>query len=374
MIVPDDILLLSRTAKKNPLLKAEEEKDLARKIAGSRVDLWKSVFSYPPYRHAMISFLIPLLPKTEGSEAGFDLQTMIEQKISGFSDIEHAANFIAQGDPGLLLFEKLNSQWKRVNPFGKRKPSKNSKVFLKYQEDLKTLAANHRAHKEKFWKANIRLALSLTKKYDHGMVPFADLLHEALIGLMTAVERFNPEREIRFSTYATWWVRHALGRFLANHGRTVRWPAHIVSAFNKLKNARSKIIYQGQYPTVEVLSKNSGISINKIERICSLSLLHPLSLEEPRPWMDGEMLKDSIVDENSSIDEGHFVSKLYFEHLKNEIQNLPGIEGDIIFKRFGLSGNEPMTLREIAQQHSLSRERIRQLEVQAIKRLREIAK
>lgn len=390
MYIYDDIKLIVQNARAVPLFTPKEERALARAIAETRIDLWENTLSY----HAFCPYMIDLArPELESIlnrasvKRTVDLSSLDElrqyaemarqqKKLKLFTSRKNdVARVISDIDRGLEVFDKVNREIRKDNPFGRPKPPKNSRKFPDYLDALDAKLKAHRKLKERFWRANIRLAVSLTKKYDHGMIPFADMMQEALIGLMTAVERFDYKKGFRFSTYATWWVRHALNRFLANHGRTVRWPAHVVTDFEHLKTTRNKIINRGERPTVELLAEESGIKLKRVERIVGLRTIQPISFDAALVGFDrSETLADRIADEKLAIDETSPNIDPALDRIKSEIYGLPGIEGDVLIKRFGLDGKAPLTLREIAEQHSLSRERIRQLENRGLDRLREIVR
>lgn len=385
MFIIEDIKLILDNARKVELFTPKQERELAKKIADSRADLWEHVLSDAAACPFIIEMVYPKLEeilKRGSIRRDIDPTPLIndflnQAKLARTRSCSNkkiresrkdAALLIAKIDTGLEGFSEVYEQLKSKRPFGMSSRPRNSLKFPKYLEGIEKRLDIHRRYKNRFWQSNIRLAISLTKKYDHGMIPFADMLHEGLIGLMTAVERFDVERGYRFSTYATWWVRHALNRFMANHGRTIRWPAHVVSDFEHLKRTREKILRRGDQVTPDLLIKESGMKPVRVHRILKLRTIQPISLEQDLPGLDGLTVADRLYDEKFSIDENLIDPAI--DRIKEKVYNLPGIEGDILVKRFGLDGTSPKTLQEIAKDHDLSRERIRQLENRGLKRLR----
>lgn len=388
MYIYDDMKLIFETSRRIPLMKKEEELALAKEIFTTRIDVWEHTLSYAALCAAMLDFIEPqLLKLLKTRDKSIDLgtfktcrrtandlrrrRTVHSEKV--FADaISAAAKEICEIDESLKIFGAVHSVIQQKGPFGMNTPSKTSGKFKKYLRILDTKMAAHKALKEKFWLANIRLAIVLTRKYDFGLLPFSDLMQEGLIGLMTAVERFDYRKGFKFSTYATWWVRHALNRYTANNGRTIRWPAHVVTRFEKLKRTHRKLFSVGEPTDAESLSKASGIDLKRVESILSLNTIHPLSLDaQLTSYESHETLGDRLHNGQLDIDDESPHLDPQFKRILSRINHLPGIEGDVIVKRFGLDGEDPWTLREIGEEYSLSRERIRQLQEQGLERLRE---
>jgi len=387
MYIYDDIKLIIEKSRSNPLLTKSEELELAEQISTTRIGVWEHTLSYAPFCIPILDFVEPQLIKLiERMQASHDLSVLERCREAArarrlrniksnkelfFRACKDAADVIAEIDSGLKLLTTARKILEQPKPFGGKSPPKGSAPFEEYIRVLDTRLDAHRALKERFWLANIRLAVVLAKKYDYGMIPFADLLQEGLLGVMTAVERFDYRKGFKFSTYGTWWVRHALNRFLANHGRTVRWPAHVVADFETLKKARNKLFTRGEDTTIEGLARASGIKPSRVESILSLSTISAVSIDQPLRGFDKEeTLKERLSDGGLDIpDESPFLDPS-FRKIRSRVHRLPGIEGDILVKRFGLDGKGERTLQEIANEHDLSRERIRQLQKQGLERLR----
>ncbi|HEX2568212.1 MAG TPA: sigma-70 family RNA polymerase sigma factor, partial [Polyangia bacterium] len=229
--------------------------------------------------------------------------------------------------------------------------------------------------KNDFVKANLRLVVCLAQRYNHGALPFADLVQEGNLGLMKAVDRFDHRRGYRFSTYATWWIRHAIQRALADKGRAIRLPVHLLDSRHRV--TRWKRILEGRLgrePTAEELSVASGIVPEKLAALESVSMHQPISLDSPLGDEDDDRkLIDLVRDPNAA---GRTVAddlgdRAMVQEMLAQLRKLKPVEADILRQRFGLDTGEEQTLAEIGQKYRLSRERIRQLQEQALGKLQQ---
>jgi RNA polymerase primary sigma factor len=211
----------------------------------------------------------------------------------------------------------------------------------------------------------------MARRYNRGTLPLPDLIQEGNIGLMKAVDRFDPERGFRFSTYASWWIRHAISRALADKGRQVRVPVHMVDVYYKLKRSRQRFAtVQGRQPTDEELALASEVPLEKIQRLRQCLMDAGPSLDAPVSGAEGRTLGDLLEDESTPMPSDALLQLAMGEKVHELMERLRPIEADVLRKRFGLGEAEPMTLREIGEQYSLSRERIRQLQEQALGKIR----
>jgi RNA polymerase primary sigma factor len=224
-----------------------------------------------------------------------------------------------------------------------------------------------------FVKANLRLVVSIARRFNHGRMPLADLIQEGNLGLMKAVERYDYRRGFRFSTYASWWIRHAISRALADKGREIRLPVHMIDAQHRLTKARRQLTGKlGRNPTTEELAEVTQMPADKIEKMRSWVLEQSISIDRPTGDEEGrnlaEVLEDPDREPTSPTDD------LAFEALTTEVKELLGelrpIEADILRQRFGLVSEQELTLKEIGEKYNLSRERIRQLQEQALSKMR----
>jgi RNA polymerase primary sigma factor len=221
--------------------------------------------------------------------------------------------------------------------------------------------------------ANLRLVVSIARRFNHGRMALADLIQEGNIGLMKAVERYDYRRGFRFSTYASWWIRHAISRALADKGREVRLPVHMIDAYHRIARARRELAAKlGRQATVEELSQATQIAAGKIEKMRTYLVDQSLSLDRPVSEEDGRHFIEFLQD--PSFEEGAPADRMTMEaqtvEVRELLRDLKPIEADILRQRFGLDDDRELTLKEIGEKYNLSRERIRQLQEQALMKMR----
>jgi len=241
----------------------------------------------------------------------------------------------------------------------------------KYEKLLTTTLTRSKAAKNKFVKANLRLVVSIARRYNRGRLPLIDLIQEGNIGLMKAVERFDHTRGYRFSTYASWWIRHAISRALADKGRAVRIPVHMLDTHNRVARATQAVIARlGRDPTLEELEHETGIPQEKLDKVKGSWAETPFSLDRPVGDEDGRKFIDFLQDDNMLSPYETLVSQKWNAEVRRLLGTLTPIESRIIRWRFGLDDEEELTLKEIGDKYNLSRERIRQLQEQALGKIR----
>jgi RNA polymerase primary sigma factor len=364
------------------VLRPEEEFTSAREIETLEIMLWEAVLGHAPAIEHILA-AVELVQTGEAPQLPAEARAL--RKASDAPDakmwpklVARAARRLRADDVDHLFIDAALCTIDRITVgIGVRGHSVGSLGRERTRSEWlrRVMSANRAAAEARndFVKANLRLVVSIARRFNHGRMALADLIQEGNLGLMKAVERYDYRRGFRFSTYASWWIRHAISRALADKGREVRLPVHMIDAQHRLTKARRQLTGQlGRQPTSEELATATQMPVDKIEKMRSWLLEQSISIDKPVGDDEGRVLGEILEDPDR--EDFSPTGDLEWEALTNEVRDLlcelRPIEADILRQRFGLGTEQELTLKEIGDKYNLSRERIRQLQEQALAKMR----
>src|SRR5271155_2456026 len=294
----------------------------------------------------------PLMKKLEQISARMD---ELEQKIVELQGLKHAREDLATAEKELremmlITLEEPGTLRKRVEIMKKR--------FQEYEQAKRDLSGG-----------NLRLVVSIAKKYRKRGLSFLDLIQEGNTGLMRAVDKYEYRRGYKFSTYATWWIRQAITRAIADQARTIRIPVHMIETMSKLRNVSKKLLQEkGREPTIEETARAAGISVEETRRVLKISR-HPISLDRPVGESEDSYFGEFIEDDSAESPVQAATQEMLKDKIDQGLKTLTYREREIIKLRYGLGDGYTYTLEEVGRIFKVTRERVRQIEAKAVRKL-----
>ncbi|MBL1067106.1 RNA polymerase sigma factor [Streptomyces sp. 7-21] len=381
-----------KTTAKKTAKKAAAKKTAAKKTAAKRTTAKKTAAKAEPKKDIGDEFLDPEEELTDGPERAADADPESKTENEGFvlsdededdAPAQQVAAAGATADPvkdylkqigkvPLLNAEQEVELAKRIEAglFAEDKLASSDKIAPKLRRELEIIAEDGRRAKNHLLEANLRLVVSLAKRYTGRGMLFLDLIQEGNLGLIRAVEKFDYTKGYKFSTYATWWIRQAITRAMADQARTIRIPVHMVEVINKLARVQRQMLQDlGREPTPEELAKELDMTPEKVVEVQKYGR-EPISLHTPL-GEDGDSEFGDLIEDSEAVVPADAVSfTLLQEQLHSVLDTLSEREAGVVSMRFGLTDGQPKTLDEIGKVYGVTRERIRQIESKTMSKLR----
>jgi len=378
---------LKKTAKKKASKKALVKKPNLKKRAAKKAVAKKAVPKKAAEKKTNIKK--PALKKSVPSKVkkstakSKKVSKKIHRELKNKADLSIGDNsfIFSEGDAKEKTEIKSHSRAKRPKQYRSTAPTQMYLRELGYQslltakEEIKLgreVKKGDKAARTKMIECNLRLVVKIARHYCHRGLAFLDLIEEGNLGLMTAVEKFDPERGFRFSTYATWWIRQTIERAIMNQSRTVRLPIHVIKELNVYLRAAKKLTQQLDHkPSSEELAHMIDKPVEDVQKMLELAP-DSTSIDAPMSSENNKSLSDTLADENN-IDPAQLVqSDDMMEHIEKWLSKLDERHRDVVVRRFGLGDHERGTLESVGKDVGLTRERVRQIQIDALRQLREM--
>ena len=290
-----------------------------------------------------------------------DMSAVADMGEEGMDDFEDTVT-----SDGITIDDPVKVYLKEIGRVPLLTPDEEVQLALDIQKGGKD---GERA-KQRLSEANLRLVVSIAKRYVGRGMQFLDLIQEGNLGLIKAVEKFDHTKGFKFSTYATWWIRQAITRAIADQARTIRIPVHMVETINKVKKVSSQLLHEnGHEPSAEEIAERLDMPVDKVREIMRVAQ-EPVSLETPIGEEEDSHLGDFIPDEEAPVPAEAASQTLLKEQLADVLKTLAPREEKVLRLRFGLEDGRPRTLEEVGKEFNVTRERIRQIEAKALRKLR----
>lgn len=306
-----------------------------------------------------------------------DILERTEQPIGSLDEVDTdnlVAMYLKEGGRHQLLSKdeelELGSMWQAALVAQRTLEEQGGSLSEEERATLQETVRQGELARQRLIRANLRLVVSVAARYRGYGVPLSDLIQEGNMGLMHAIDKFEPERGNKFSTYATWWIRHAVGRAIADQGRTIRLPVHMAEKIRKVKEAAFNLSQTtGTEPSSAEIAAELGVTPEKVEQLLQFAQ-HPVSFENPM-GEDGEAtLGDFLSDDSLESPYDAAMDAALKTEIKEAMNSLTPREAKILNLRYGLKDGREHTLEEVGQKYGLTRERIRQIEKDALRKLR----
>jgi len=366
-----------------PVLQPEQEFQMAENIETLELQLWAMLLGQPRLSGPLLQYL--------ERQVGQKLHefTQLRRSIQAFNKRQVAASrkrldrwalaaaeVMRPRDVDRVLLDAVVEELRRLsrredNLFQGLRINVGSRSFRKYHRGVRVLyLASHRARNE-FVQSNLRLVVTIARRFNYGHIPFHDLIQEGNIGLIKAIGRYDWRRGFRFSTYASWWIRHAITRAIADKGRLVRVPVHMLSTFQKVaRTSRELSSKLGRPPTAEEICASASLSSDKVEQIQEHLPNQAYSLDSAVSDDDDRRFIEMVEDTSDTSPAERIGDAQVYEQVQLILHDLKPMEADVLRRRFGLLDGKEHTLSEIGSSYDLSRERIRQIQEQALDKIR----